>query len=298
MRRMSPVMLLCVLAACDVAGTGGRTSASKADSITILNSRLAEAERIGTQQDSLMQDFVQTTKLLEEIDKQLSQVKGLKPKVSLAVSSGEQPSDPRAQYRATLLAKVESATELLSQSRARVRALSATSSKQKTQIQQFQETIASLESMVENQKAEILVLTQRVDSLTLANAHVTGERDSARDTVNSLRRDVNTVYYVVGTKSDLKKRGIIVEEGSKFLVFGRKALVPARKLDTSAFTAIDKWNNTEIALTAPKFRVISRHDASLIDAPRTPDGKVSGNLRITDPEQFWTTSKYLIIVEG
>ena len=298
MRRMSPVMFLCVLAACDVAGTGGRTSASKADSITILNTRLAEAERIGTQQDSLMQDFVQTTKLLEEIDKQLSQVKGLKPKVSLAVTSGEQPSDPRAQYRATLMAKVESATELLSQSRARVNSLSATSTRQKQQIKQFQETIASLESMVESQKAEIVALAQRVDSLTLANATVAGERDSARDTVNTLRRDANTVYYVVGTKDDLKKRGIIVEEGSKFLIFGRKALVPARKLDPSAFTAIDKWNNTEIALTAPKYRVISRHDASLIDAPRTPDGKVAGNLRITDPGQFWTSSKYLIIIEG
>lgn len=298
MRRFSPVMLLCVLAACDVAGTGGRTAANKADSIAILNARLAEAERIGTQQDSLMQDFTATTKLLEEIDKQISTVKGLKPKVSLAVNSGEQPSDPRAQYRATLLAKVESATELLNQSRSRVRTLSSTNSKQSQQIKQFEETIASLEAMVENQRAEILVLTQRVDSLNLVNATVTGERDAVRDTAAALRRDANTVYYVVGTKSDLKKRGIVVEEGSKFLIFGRKALVPARKLDPSVFTPIDKWNNTEIALTAPKYRVISRHDASLIDAPRTPDGKVTGNLRITDPGQFWTTSKYLIIVEG
>ena len=198
----------------------------------------------------------------------------------------------------TLLAKVESATELLRQSRARVSSLNASSAKQKAQIKQFEETIASLEAMVETQRTEIAALTQRVDSLRVANVAVTGERDSARDTVSALRKDANTVYYVVGTKDDLKKRGIIVEEGSKFLVFGRKALVPARKLDTTAFTAIDKWTNTEIALTAQKFRVISRHDASLIDAPRTPDGKVAGNLRITDPGQFWTTSKYLIIVEN
>jgi hypothetical protein len=291
MRRMSAVVLLCSLVACDVAGTGGRTSASKADSIVILNATLAEAQRVGAQQDSLMQDFVATTKLLEEIDQQISQVKGLKPRVTLAVNSGEQPSDPRAHYRATLMAKVESATELLAQSRARVRTLNATNGKLTTQIKQFEETIASLEAMVETQRVEIVALAQRVDSLTLANATV-------RDTVVQLRRDVNTVYYVVGTKKELMQRGIVVEEGSKFLVFGRKTLVPARRLDPTAFTPMDKWTNSEIALRRDHYRVVSRHDPALIEAPRAMDGKLAGNIRITEPAQFWTTSKYLIIVEG
>ncbi len=298
MRRMSAVALLCVLAACDVAGTGGRTSASKSDSIAILNSRLAEAAAIGAQQDSLMQDFVATTKLLEEIDKEISTVKGLKPKVRLAVAESDQAADPRAQYRATLLAKVESATELLKQSRGRVSTLNKSNAKLKAQITQYEETIASLESLVERQRTEIATLTQAVDSLNLVNVAVTGERDLARDTVQQLRRDVNTVYYVVGTKKDLMQRGLVVEEGSKFLFFGKKALVPARKLDPSMFTAIDKWNNTEIALHANKYRVVSRHDASLLEAPRGTDGKLVGNVKITEPGQFWTSSKYLIIVEG
>lgn len=298
MRRMSAVALLCVLAACDVAGTGGRTSATKSDSIAILNARLAEATAIGVQQDSLMQDFVATTKLLEEIDKEISTVKGLKPKVRLAVADGDQSGDPRAQYRAMLLAKVESATELLKQSRGRVSALSSKNAKLTEQIKQYEETIASLESLVERQRVEIATLMQAVDSLNLVNVAVTGERDSARDTVHQLRRDANTVYYVVGTKKELMQRGVVVEEGSKFLFFGKKALVPSRKLDPAVFTPIDKWTNTEIALHANKYRVVSRHDASLIEAPRGDDGKLAGNLRIVEPGQFWTTSKYLIIVEG
>ena len=108
------------------------------------------------------------------------------------------------------------------------------------------------------------------------------------------------MYYVVGTKDDLKAKGIIVEEGSKFLFFGHKALVPARKLDASAFTAINKWDDTPIALhiTDKPYKVVSRQDPSLIEQAQGSDGKPTGDLHISQPAEFWGPSKYLIIVEG
>ncbi len=60
------------------------------------------------------------------------------------------------------------------------------------------------------------------------------------DTVANLTSYKNTVYYAVGTKDELIKRGIVTKEGSKFLVFGGTRLEPARNLDPAAFTAIDK----------------------------------------------------------
>ncbi len=69
-------------------------------------------------------------------------------------------------------------------------------------------------------------LNIKVDSLTLANATVTTEKVAVTDTMLGLRKQENTVFVVVGTKDELMKKGIIAEEGSKFLFFGSKAMVP------------------------------------------------------------------------
>ena len=60
------------------------------------------------------------------------------------------------------------------------------------------------------------------------------------DTVGNLTAYKNTVYYAVGTKDELMKKGIVTKEGTKFLVFGGSRLEPARNLNPDRFTAIDK----------------------------------------------------------
>lgn len=293
--RFIPILFLLVAAVgCEKLGEAGGLT-SKADSIAILNTRLADMQATADQQDSLMQDFVATTRLIEDIDKHISDVKGLKPRVRLATAAGEAAADPRAEAREVLLGKVEDVTAMLEQSRQRVQALSANNTRLQKQITQYTETIASLEGMVERQRAEIERMAVTVDSLRVANRLVSEERAAALDTVDHLRRETNTVYYVIGTRKDLMERGVIVEEGSKFLFLGKKALVPARRLDPSLFTAIDKFETTELQLqrTDSRFRVVSRHDASMI-VPQNGTGR----LRIAAPREFWGASRYLIIVEG
>ncbi len=293
--RFIPILFLLVAAVgCEKLGeAGGMTS--KADSIAVLNTTLADMQATADQQDSLMQDFVATTKLIEDIDKRISDVKGLKPRVRLAAGAGETAADPRAEAREVLLGKVEDVTAMLEQSRQRVQTLSANSTRLQKQIEQYTQTIASLEGMVERQRVEIEQMAATVDSLRVANRLVSEERAAALDSVDRLRRETDTVYYVIGTRKELMERGIIVEEGSKFLFMGKKALVPARRLDPSLFTAIDKFQTTELQLQRAdsRFRVVSRHDASMI----VPENG-TGRLRIAAPREFWGTSRYLIIVEG
>jgi hypothetical protein len=213
---------------------------------------------------------------------------------------GEGNGDPQAAYRASLLGKVQEVTALLNKSRARVAAMSEKNKTLGTQVADYEATITNLQSMLEQNKADLAALNLRVDSLTTANTTLASTNAAIADTVTDLRKAANTVYYVVGTKDDLKAKGIIVEEGSKFLFFGHKALVPARKLDASAFTAINKWDDTPIALhiTDKPFKVVSRQDPSLIEQAQGSDGKPSGDLHISQPAEFWGPSKYLIIVEG
>jgi hypothetical protein len=107
------------------------------------------------------------------------------------------------------------------------------------------------------------------------------------------------VYYAVGTKDELMKRGIVTKEGSKFLIFGGTRLEPARNLDPAAFTAIDMTQQTSIPLprSDKKYKIVSRQSPSHLGSNVTKDGKVSGTVEITQPDQFWSASKYLILVQ-
>ena len=297
----APMFLLLglTLVACEKIGSGGSTSAATPDSVTVLTGQLAQARSVSAQQDSLMQGFQQTTQLLADMDKELSKVKGLQSHVALNVK-GERNGDSQAAYRASLLGKVQEVTALLNKSRARVAAMNEKNKTLGTQMTDYQATITNLQAMLEQNKADLAALNLRVDSLTTANTRLASSNAAIADTVTDLRKAANTVYYVVGTKADLKARGIIVEEGSKFLFFGHKALVPARKLDASAFTAINKWDDTPIALhiTDKPYKVVSRQDPTLIEQAQGSDGKPTGDLHISQPAEFWGPSKYLIIVEG
>ncbi|MGH7621149.1 MAG: hypothetical protein ACREMU_02315 [Gemmatimonadaceae bacterium] len=301
MMSRAPIYLLLglTLVACEKIGSGGSTSASAPDSISVLSSQLAQARAMSAQQDSLMQGFQQTTQLLADMDKELSKVKGLQSHVPLNVK-GENNNDPQSAYRASLLGKVQEVTTLLNKSRARVASLNSKNSTLSSQIASYDSTITNLQAMLEQNKVDLAALNMRVDSLTTANTTLSSTNKANVDTVTDLRKIANTVYYVVGTKDDLKKRGIIVEEGSKFLFFGHKALVPARKLDPSWFTPINKWDDTPITLhiVDKPYKVVSRQDPTLIEEAQGADGKPNGELHVSQPAEFWGPSKYLIIVEG
>ena len=105
-------------------------------------------------------------------------------------------------------------------------------------------------------------------------------------------------FIAVGTKDSLKAAGLLVEEGSKFLVFGSKKTMPARKLDANAFTKVDIRNDRTITLPeGKKYKLLSRQDPAYLQPGPDSKGKLVGTQTITDPEAFWAASKYVIIAQ-
>jgi hypothetical protein len=281
---------LVVLPACD--GTQRRAGA---DSLAVLATKLKDAEQASRDREAIVNELAQTTKLLEEIDGEVSKVKGLKLP---ARKAGAAAQDPWAARNDSLVGKVKGVAALLAKSRARVDELSRKNGAQAKEIATYRSTIASLEALTERQTGEIITLTAANDSLRFANGMLAIERDQERETVRGLRDTVNTVFYVVGTKEELIKRGVVAEDGRKrFVVFGSRGLVPARKLNRAAFTRADMRQPIEIPLKAAgqKFHVVSRHDAGLLDLP-AEEGKAADRVRVKEPSEFWAPSRYLIIV--
>jgi hypothetical protein len=143
--------------------------------------------------------------------------------------------------------------------------------------------------MIATQKQTIDLLTDQVQTLTTENV--------------ALRDSLATGYYVIGTREELKKKGILTEQGGGRVLFilwrTGKTLQPARNLDPDLFTAIDTRQVTQIPLpvASAEYRVASLQDLEYI-AEERKDGKYAGTptLTITSAVDFWRNSKFLIII--
>lgn len=263
--------------------------------------QLDQLATVSAEKDSLLQQVAENARLMSDITNQITKVRGIeKVKVPVSESPMRAPHDTLLARIAAVVTRVDRAEQHLAASRRRVAGLTNLSDSLKAQLTQ---SIDQFQSVIDNQKATIASLTEQVNQLQTQNAALTERNASLTDTVSSMTTRENTVYYVIGTKNELKQKGIVVEEGgSRFPLIFKKVgttLKPARDLNPSDFTAIDRTKVTQIALpdSTQEYRVASGQNLDYLASP-PQDGKVHGTLQIASPAQFWAASKFLILVRG
>lgn len=283
-----------------------------------LTTALAEAKAAEADKDSLLTEVLETTQFVSDMNAELAKAKGLA--VTPAKSDPGVPgaSADRAARSAALervkqvIARLNESDAKLTETAKRAKRSQQRNARLLAQIETFKKTIDDLrataeqqktqyEAIITDQKQQIVTLNGRVDTLNRRVDTLTAVKVALTDTVANLTSYKNTVYYAIGTKDELVKKGVIVTEGSKFLFFGGTRLEPARTVVPEAFTAVDKTQATSIPLPYPdkKYKIISRQNPTyLASTTVTRDGKISGAaLQIARPEEFWSASKYLILVQ-
>jgi hypothetical protein len=264
---------------------------------------LAESKAAEAQKDSLLTEVLETTQFVSDLNSELAKAK------TLAVSpDGGDPGMPGAQQdreeRKATLGRIQQVIARLNESEAK---LIATESRAKNakiqnarllaQIASFKQTVEDLKTAAEQQRAEqeAIIADQRsqIEMLNVQTA-------SLRDTVGHLTAYKNRVYYAIGTKDELLKNGVVTKEGSKFLIFGGTRLEPARKPNLLAFTMIDKTQTLSIPLprSDKRYKIVSRQNPEFLSGEVSEKGEVQGVVEITSPEEFWSASKYLILVQN
>lgn len=263
--------------------------------------RVAELEQAAAQRDSLVLEVADLGRFVSDIGTELAEV-SLEGSEHTVIA--ESPSQAE---RDSIIAKVKQLNTMvdesqtrLEQSRRRIAGLSARSDSLQEVLTQ---TVANYEQVLATQRETIATLTARIDTLQVTNLKLAADVDTLSATVDTLRAETSTVYYVVGTKDELLERGVIEEEGGSrvLFIFGKrgKTLVPARNLDPSAFTPLNKYEATHIELPDPatEYRIASRHPLEYLVSPVNEDGAViGGSLDIAAPDEFWRNSKFLIVV--
>ena len=187
---------------------------------------------------------------------------------------------------ALLNASIQRTKEKISQ-------LEANLKKSGVKIRGLQRMVANLKHSVTEKQEQIAQLTEQVSSLQVkvTGLETTVQQDQVA--IEEKRRELGTIYYVVATKQELVKSGLVVAKGG-VLGLGKTVQLSGH-YDQNLFTALDTDQETVVrAPTAKveKVRVLSAQPANSYEL-RTDGSQVE--LHILDPKEFRKV-KHLVIM--
>ena len=142
--------------------------------------------------------------------------------------------------------------------------------------------IKALMAELEAKNIQITELNTQVSNLETNVASLSEETTQKSKTISAQDKELNTAWFVFGTKKELKEQRII-EDGE----------VLRSNFNQDYFTKIDIRVDKEIKLYSRSAKLLTSHPASSYRLEQ--DANKQYVLRIENPSQFWSTSKYLVI---
>ena len=154
------------------------------------------------------------------------------------------------------------------------------------QIEEKDTQIATLKTDLEGLNFTVAELNATVDTLS---AKASEQTAVIEDKVNT----INTAYYTVGTKKDLIAENVVTKEGG-FLGIGKTEKV-AQAFDKDQFNQIDITEVKTFVINAKKAELVSTHPTDSYTFEKKEDQQIE-SLVVLDPEKFWSSSKYLVVM--
>lgn len=252
--------------------------ASKQELITALNER-----------DQLLS-------LVKEISNSMERIESLE---NILTVNDMQPREQSTQ-RTRILGEISGIQHTLRQRREQLQSFEARMNELSLLNDDFRDIIKALHKQIDSQSAEMMrlkdnlsdahqlidSLSEEVDSLNNTVIAVSNERNAAESTSLRLETELNTCYYIIAPKSELRAHNII-ETG-----FLRRSRLMHGDFDQGVFTVSDRRTTDSIDLNSRKIRILTNHPA---DSYEIIDTNTTKTLHITDPKRFWNLTNYLVV---
>ncbi len=155
------------------------------------------------------------------------------------------------------------------------------------QITEKDGEIASLKEELNKMNIKVQDLSTEVTTLNTNVSNLSTENSEKQKIIEQKTSELNTAYYIIGTVKELKDKNIIKRVG----LLGTAKDVNSN-IDKSLMTKVDITTTLTIPIKKKKATVISAHPATSykIEGDNTAD-----DLVITNPAEFWSLSKVLVI---
>ena len=151
------------------------------------------------------------------------------------------------------------------------------------QMETKDKQLQTLREELDRKDIHIAELDEKVADLNTNVTNLTADNTEKQQTINTQDKALHTGWFVFGTKKELKEQNIL-----------SSGEVLRSNFNKDYFTKIDIRIDKEIKLYSKSAEILTSHPASSYTLQR--DANKQYVLRITNPEAFWATSKYLVIL--
>lgn len=215
----------------------------------------------------------------------------------ILITSGK-PGDLKANQKTRINNEIVAINELMVTNTKVLKQLKSklkSSDKKNAQLEKTVETLNNqlnlkyFELTALNQK--LYVLNAQVVQLEIAMDTLFNQNMDQHQTITNQTAELQTAYYIVGKSADLETFELIDKHGG-LLGFGETAKL-SNNLDKSMFTKINYNDVTIIPINSKHIKIITTHPTGSFSLDKT--GRMVNNIVISDPEKFWSASKYLVV---
>ena len=236
-----------------------------------------------TEKEQALQDFVNG---FNEIQANLDEIKAKEKIVSGNTQSGDVKSKEEQ-----IKADIQSIYDLMGKNKSRIASLNKKLKNANTKIQGLEQMIMNLEAQLNEKDVQIGDLKNKIEQLNIELSNITVNYQNVEQESAVKTEKLNTAYYVIGTGKELKQKGVTEKEGG-FIGLGKTTELK-KDFNKDYFTKIDASQTTTIPIGAKKIKIITVHPSG---SYRLIGQKPVEKLEITNVDEFWGASKYLVIV--
>lgn len=152
------------------------------------------------------------------------------------------------------------------------------------QLEDKQKQIDELRAQLAERDIKIAEQGEQINALNTSVNDLNQKNEEKARTVAAQDKELNTAYYVFGTKKELREQRIL-KSGD---------VLKSNDFNKDYFTRIDLRVTKQIRLYSKSAKLMTNHPAGSYTLEK--DAQNQYVLRINNPQEFWSVSKYLVII--
>ena len=271
---------------CLAALVGCQDNKSKVDNA--VSAERDSLNKVIAQKDNEINDIMSTFNQIEEGLREIGQAEG---RISVA-RDGEGASRTQriAENMQFIQQTMQQNRELIDKLRTQLRESSINGEQLKKTIESLALQLEEKDKQLQQLRAEldakdihIMDLDEKIANLNTNVSNLSSESAKKSETISAQDKQLHTAWFVFGTKKELKDQQIL-----------KDGKVLQGNFNKEYFTKVDIRVDKEIKLYSRSAKMLTSHPSSSYTLQR--DANKQYVLRITDPQLFWSTSKYLVIL--
>ncbi len=285
---MKKYLILVGISTLIACGTESKKQTALEDSLAGANvnikNELKEKEALLSNREDAVTEFINS---FNEIQENLDEIK-IKEKIISASSKG---TEFKKVNKDQIINDIKTIYALLGKNKQKVANLNKKLKDSNIKISEIELAVTNLTNQLNEKESEIAELKTKLEDMNINLSDMKVKFDEEKQESDMKTEKLNTAYYLVGTKKELTKKGVVTKEGG-FIGLGKVSEI-SDNLNEGYFTKIDITQMKEVAVEGDIITLITTHP---VGSYKIVQGTGSHDkLEILDPEKFWSVSKYLIV---